>query len=92
MEELSLLDGLFVIASDGNNVVLKQRTSVVSKNDGTISDGYNSSYYSNYKGALLAIVRDCAFGCSDINDVLKRIDDLEEDIFLLPDVFEKMRK
>lgn len=78
----TLLGGKYIIDTDGDGFVLKEKIEyqVKDKDTGALVDKerYDNSYYSNYKQALLAVVRNAPKDAKDITEVLeimKRIED-----------------
>lgn len=78
----TLLGGKYIIDTDGDGFVLKEKVEyqVKDKDTGEMVDKerYESSYFSNYKNALIAVVRNAPKDAKDITEVLeimKRIED-----------------
>lgn len=78
----TLLGGKYIIDTDGDGFVLKEKIEyqVKDKDTGALVDKerYDNSYYGNYKNALLAVVRNAPKDAKDITEVLeimKRIED-----------------
>lgn len=78
----TLLGGKYIIDTDGDGFVLKEKVEyqVKDKDTGALVDKerYDNTYHGNYKNALLAVVRNAPKDAKDIVevlDIMKRIED-----------------
>ena len=78
----TLLGGKYIIEVDGDGFVLKERIEYQVKDKDTKEvidkERYENSYFSNYKNALIAVVRNAPKDAKDIQevfDIMKRIED-----------------
>ena len=82
--ETRLLDGKYIVATDGDGFVVKKRIDYQVQDKVTLEVvnkiRYENSFFSNYKNALIAVVRNAGEGCEDITAVLDRIKQLENEI------------
>ena len=80
----TLLGGKYIIEVDGDGFVLKEKIKyqVKDKNTGAIIDKerYENSYFSNYKNALIAVVRNAPKDAKDIQEVLDVMNRIEDRI------------
>jgi hypothetical protein len=80
----TLLGGKYIIDTDGDGFVLKEKIEyqVKDKDTGVLVDKerYDNSYYSNYKNALLAVVRNAPKNAKDITEVLEIMNRIEDRI------------
>lgn len=74
------------IDTDQMNIILQQRKTVSDENSKNFGNEYwkNIGYYSTYKQALCALVDYEVKVSADYKDIVKRIDQLKEDIANLP--------
>jgi len=78
----TLLGGKYIIEEEGDGFTLKTRVQYQAPDKETKlmvdKERYENRYYSNYKQALIAVVRDAPADAKDITEVLeimKRIED-----------------
>ena len=78
----TLLGGKYIIDTDGDGFVLKERIQyqIKDKDTGEMVDKerYDNFYFSNYKNALIAVVRNAPKDAQDIQevlDIMKKIED-----------------
>ena len=78
----TLLGGKYIIEIDGDGFVLTERIEYQVKDKDTKEvidkERYENSYFSNYKNALIAVVRNAPKDAKDIQevlDIMKRIED-----------------
>jgi hypothetical protein len=80
----TLLGGKYIIDTDGDGFVLKEKIEyqVKDKDTGALvnKERYDNSYYSNYKNALLAVVRNAPKNAKDITEVLEIMNRIEDRI------------